>query len=383
MNDFIFVWVNGSLFNNQQSSSWDYPKNPWIYLLPSLVLIIAYMATVRKMRYKNLEYIRKKYPDPNQILKDPAAAVEVLAITAQKEFPFSFHFSLQLAMFKTYTTPKTSKILVSTGEFGNQCSRRYEDTDIILRELADIHGRIENHIQEYPDTPKDHIDSQWERRDKAINRLNELHGRYKIENDDFLYTLTMFITEPVAWINRYDWRELDEREINACYRAWYDIGLGMKIKNIPDSFERILKFKEEHAKKHVYYGKANWKCGEPTLRLFISCIPFSNQLYNLACHVLPSVLTPGDAEAFGLPKENKIYSHLIYLLLNVRAFFVRYFMLPRKSFMIRTPFYPSSNGMFVPNFFVYNNKVYKEGYDISNVGPEKYAKRKVPGCPFA
>lgn len=126
----------------------------------------------------------------------------------------SFQLSLQLAMFKTYTTPKNSKILVATGEFGKECPRRYEDTELILREFADVYGRIQNHIKDHPDTPEEHLLDQWDRKKKAIKRLNELHGKYNIGNDDFLYTLTMFITEPVAWVNKYEWRQLDEREIN-------------------------------------------------------------------------------------------------------------------------------------------------------------------------
>lgn len=59
------------------------------YLVSTVIVIalVSYLITVHRQRYKNLEYIRKKYPDPNQILNDIAAAVEVLAITGQKEFP--------------------------------------------------------------------------------------------------------------------------------------------------------------------------------------------------------------------------------------------------------------------------------------------------------
>ncbi|KAG0860581.1 hypothetical protein G6F16_013256 [Rhizopus arrhizus] len=288
-------------------------------------------------------------------------------------------------MFKIYTIPKNSKILVATGEFEKECPRRYEDTELILREFADIYGRIQNHLKDHPDTPEEHLLDQWDRKEKAIKRLNELHGKYNIGNDDFLYTLTMFITEPVAWVNKYEWRQLDEREINACYRTWYVIGLAMNMKDIPESFEKIIQFKEEHAKKHIRYGKTNWMCGEPTLRLFITFLPsfLSTHLYNFACKVLPSFLTERETKAFGLPKENKFYSFIIYVAFMIRAFFIRHFMLPRKRFLVRTPFYPNSNGKYVPDYFVFNNMVYKDGYDISNLGPEKYAKGKVPSCPFA
>lgn len=33
-------------------------------------------------------------------------------------------------------------------------------------------------------------------------------------NNDYIYTLPLFIFEPISWINRYDWRQLNKREIN-------------------------------------------------------------------------------------------------------------------------------------------------------------------------
>lgn len=42
--------------------------------------------------------------------------------------------------------------------------------------------------------------------------MNELHGKYNILNGDYIYTLSLFTDEPVNWINRYEWRQLDIRE---------------------------------------------------------------------------------------------------------------------------------------------------------------------------
>ncbi|KAG1050392.1 hypothetical protein G6F43_007337 [Rhizopus delemar] len=192
-------------------------------------------------------------------------------------------------MFKTYTTPKNSKILVSTGEFGKECPRRYEDTELILREFADVYGRIQNHLKDHPDTPKEHLLDQLDRKEKAIKRLNGLHGKYNVGNDDFLYTLTMFITEPVAWIN-----------------------------------------------KHLVYQK-----------------------------------------------ENKFYSFIIYVAFMIRTFFIRHFMLPCKKFSVRTPFYPNSNGKYVPNYFVLTTRSTKMATTYQTLDPEKYVKEKVSSCPFA
>lgn len=54
--------------------------------------IVAYMGIVRNMRYKNLNYIIKTYPDPQQALDDPEIAKEIAAITLKKEFPCKLTF---------------------------------------------------------------------------------------------------------------------------------------------------------------------------------------------------------------------------------------------------------------------------------------------------
>lgn len=65
-----------------------------------------------------------------------------------------------------------------------------------------------------------------------------------------------------------------------------------------------------------------------------------------------------------------------------RAFFIRNFMLPRSSFISRTPFYPNKEGRYVPEYFNYKPYIYKDGYSISELGPEKYGNNTaILKCP--
>jgi hypothetical protein len=121
---------------------------------------------------------------------------------------------LEFALFKTYTVPTISKLLNATGEFAKNCPRRVEDTELILQEIIDPYARIVNQLQKNPKTSRDDVDKQWERSELAQKRLNELHGKYNINNGDMLYTLSLFMFEPVVWVNKYEWRPMDEREIN-------------------------------------------------------------------------------------------------------------------------------------------------------------------------
>jgi hypothetical protein len=128
--------------------------------------------------------------------------------------------SLELALFKTFTVPTISKILACTGEFGNdvKVARRAEDTDLIICEVVEIYGRVQKQLEKDSNTPKNDISFQYDRSTQSIDRLNELHAKYPILNGDYLYTLSLFVFVPISWINRFEWRELDEREVNVSKR---------------------------------------------------------------------------------------------------------------------------------------------------------------------
>ena len=76
-------------------------------------------------------------------------------------------------------------------------------------------------------------DPREQRTVEAIARMNYLHSPYvkvgKISNDDLLYTLSVFITEPISWINRYEWRETTDLEICALGTFWKSLGDAMGI----------------------------------------------------------------------------------------------------------------------------------------------------------
>ena len=63
--------------------------------------------------------------------------------------------------------------------------------------------------------------------------MNYLHSQYKkagkISNQDFLYTLSVCASEPIRFIRLYEWRELNEMEINAIGCFWKGMGDAMGI----------------------------------------------------------------------------------------------------------------------------------------------------------
>jgi hypothetical protein len=105
------------------------------------------------------------------------------------EFPFDTTRSLEFALFRTFAVPSIGGLLDRTGEFAQRAQKRYDDTDLILSTLVE-----------------EGYDSELGKR--AIRRMNQIHGRFEISNDDFLYVLSTFVFEPIRWNERFGWRRL-------------------------------------------------------------------------------------------------------------------------------------------------------------------------------
>ena len=91
--------------------------------------------------------------------------LEIVYLDTFHEFPWDTTRSLEFALFRTFAVPSIGGLLDRTGEFAQRPQKRYDDTDLILSEILE-HG----------------YDS--ERGRAALRRMNRLHGRFDISNQD-------------------------------------------------------------------------------------------------------------------------------------------------------------------------------------------------------
>jgi hypothetical protein len=175
-------------------------------------------------------------------------------IVGTLEYPWLIKKSLEFALFRTYAVPHTSRILAATGQFDRHGQKRYDDTTLMLSGIAEKG-----------------IESDYGQ--KAIERMNQLHGRWHIKNEDMLYVLSTFVFEPTRWHERYGWRKPSQIEKEANYYFWREVGLQMGITDIPDTLEAYERFNIEHEKKHFRYDEANRSIGVATLNVFLSWYP--------------------------------------------------------------------------------------------------------------
>jgi hypothetical protein len=129
---------------------------------PATVVGIAalYLTIGRFLQYHNYDRI-SQLPRP----KTEADAHLTLNLSQGMDFPFLIRKSLAFSLFKTYSIPSISKLPVATKQLTEHTSRRYDDTDLIMC-----------HMTEDPlYSPLVQL---------AVCRLNELHGKYVIPNED-------------------------------------------------------------------------------------------------------------------------------------------------------------------------------------------------------
>jgi hypothetical protein len=120
----------------------------------------------------NLEKLKSMKPE-----KD---FVKILNDFATLQNPFLTKKSLQFALFRTFGIPSISKILKNTKEFERNCEKRYQDTELFIAEFSENFGT--------------------KREENARKILNQIHGMHNIQQKDYLYTLSVFVLEPVRWV---------------------------------------------------------------------------------------------------------------------------------------------------------------------------------------
>jgi ER-bound oxygenase mpaB/B'/Rubber oxygenase, catalytic domain len=239
---------------------------------------------------------------------------EIYRISIGFEFPWDYQRALEFALFRTYCVPSISRLLAATGEFAERPQRRYDDTALLMAELAE-HGY---------DSPRGR---------SALAVVNRMHGRYRISNDDMRYVLSTFVYDPIDWIDRFGWRKLHEHERQASYHYFHEVGRRMGIKEIPGSFGEFRQFKIDYERAKFRFSENNHKIGTYTMNLFSSWFPAP--LRPAVSAGARSLLDPLMLEAFGFKSAPRWLGVVVRGALRARAIAERPFPRRRRSKLLR------------------------------------------------
>lgn len=257
----------------------------------------------------------------------------IMFLMAAHEFPFDLVRSLEFALFRTFAVPSIGSLLDRTGEFNQRAQKRYDDTDLIMSQIYEFG-----------------YDSEHGRR--AIERMNSLHGRFKIANDDFRYVLSTFIFEPIRWIDRFGWRSMVEQERLGLFYFWREVGKRMNIQDIPESFAEYEQFNVEYEQSRFRYSDASRRTAEATRNLFLSWL-LPKPLWKLGEPFVYALMDDKLCAAFGFPTPPPFTRSFVENALRLRARIVR--QLPER----RLPFFRSEM----------THRSYPNGYRTEELGP--------------
>lgn len=180
---------------------------------------------------------------------DPEAdAREILLGVAAHDFPWDTLQALSFALFRTYAVPSIGGLLDRTGEFTGRVQKRYDDTGLLLEE-------VQRHGMQSP------------RGRAALRRVNQMHGRYDIGNDDMRYVLATFVVVPKRWIEDHGFRALTDHEVRASVHYYRELGRHMAIREVPETFEGFERLLDAYEREHFGFHPGGRRVADATLEL--------------------------------------------------------------------------------------------------------------------
>lgn len=281
-------------------------------------------------RYARLREIQRLDPERDH--------EEIFRLSTRYEFPWDYTQGISLAFLRDYGVPSISRLLCRTGQFADDGQKRYDDTVLFGFEAA-----------------RDGLDSPHGR--DTVRRLNRIHGRYDISNEDYLYVLATLVVGPVRWIDTYGWRPLCEQEIRSYALINARLGALMGIRDVPRDyagFERVL---TETESSRFAPDPANREVAMATLRIFAGWFP--RPLRGLAVRAAVAMLDEPVRVALGLAPVPDWLMWTVHHGIRLRGKVVRWLPVRRTAVVPRPRTYPG-------------------GWSLDDLGP-----RQANGCPLA
>jgi hypothetical protein len=259
-------------------------------------------------------------------------AQRIVHIDTVYEFPFDTTRSLEFALFRTFGSPAVSRLLDETQEFATRAQRRYDDTDLILSTIVESG-----------------YDSDEGKR--AIRRMNRLHRRFDIANEDFLYVLSTFVYEPIRWNERFGWRRFVEHERLAWFHYWREVGQRMAIKELPETSEDFERYNVEYERANFHFAESNAHVARASRDMFLAWFPGTPN--RLGAHAIAALMDDRLREAIGFPRPPGLLVRAVEEALRSRARVLSVLPARRKP-KLRTQL---------------RHRTYPHGYTIEALGP--------------
>lgn len=248
------------------------------------------------------------------------------------DFAWDVNKALEFALLQTFAVSSISSLLHRTGEFSNRTLKRYDDTALLIREVM-----------------SNGLDSDRARR--AFARINDMHGRFRIANDDFLYVLSTFVFTPIDWLDRFGRRTMTEDERQDWFLYWREFGARMGIAGLPADIEAFRSFAITFEKERFKPAPSNRAIAQATIDLILREYFVPPLAYPAGRAFVMALCAPDLVTALGFAAPSAGL-----------GFFANSVMGTRRAILRLLP--PNTK----PKQIQFGRKTYPEGYNIEELG---------------
>jgi hypothetical protein len=186
----------------------------------------------------------------------------------------------------TYAAPRISRVLATTGESEHRIAKRVVDTALLAQTVMQ-HGFASSSGA------------------KAVRRVNEMHSRYEINEDDFIAVGCESIVDTLTLADRFGWRPVTEKEREAI-RIYFNSqarAFGSR-KPLPASLPLVEHFYSGYLDTELRYESQNRRLAKILLNWFCGLAPA------LVRPLLPAMmlsnLDPRIVKACGMKMPSKL-----------------------------------------------------------------------------
>jgi hypothetical protein len=190
----------------------------------------------------------------------------------------------------------------------------------------------------------------------GLSRTKYLHHSYRksgsIKEEDMLYTLSLFATEPLRFINQFEWRSATDLERCAMGVFWKSVGdaLGIDYSDFLPSakaakrkegqaafrdgiqwLDEVTFWAQEYEKRAMIPAQSNRDTADQTTAVLTYSLP--NSLKFLGDWFVSSMIDERPRLAMLYPRAPWLASQTISMLFSIRKPILRHLCLPRPEFM--------------------------------------------------
>jgi hypothetical protein len=186
---------------------------------------------------------------------------------------------------------------------------------------------------------------------QMMARMNQIHARFGIRQEDYVFVLTSLMFEPIRWNARFGWRPFTELEKYSNYCFWREIGKRMQLTVIPEGYEACEEFNAEYEKARLRRTTSSVALAAVLFGLLETWVPAL--VRRLVRPGLSALVDDAILACFDLPPASRWLKWLVPAALRLRARALRVWPLrPTSGYYIDRPI-----------------RSYANGYSVADLGP--------------